>query len=375
MDNQNKPNNNRRNLIKAVAAAGITAASIPFIMTSRKMNQKLTSPKNQEIVIRTSGGKSHIAYTKILFEPFTKETGIKVTGIPSNVEPIAEIKTMVKTGTYHWNMACLGSRAVPILSQLGYLEPHKLEDDKVVKTIMPQALSTCGVGMNVYSTVLAYRTDVFKGRSMPRTWGDFWNVEKFPGLRGLRQIPFDTIEEALMADGVPPSEVYSCADAINRAFRSLDKIKSHISVWWQNNPQAEHLLKTGEVHLIPAFSTAVISAMEAGAPVAFSWDQHIYAYDNWTILKGTPNADACREFIRFATDPERQARLIPYGIAPTQPAALEPSILKKNNIDPQHLKLLATYPDNLKKGLFNDGLYWMDKHSSIIERFNQWMLA
>ncbi|WP_045364102.1 ABC transporter substrate-binding protein [Mycoavidus cysteinexigens] len=328
-----------------------------------------------QIVIRTSGGKSHIAYTKLLFEPFTKETGIKVTGIPSNVEPIAEIKTMVNTQTYHWNMACLGSRAIPILSQLGYLEPHELMNDHVVKNMIPQALSDYGVGKNVYSTVLAYRTDVFKGRSIPRTWEDFWNVGKFPGLRGLRQIPFDTLEEALMADGVEPSEVYSCADGINRAFRSLDKIKSHISIWWQNNPHAEHLLKTGEVHLIPAFTTSVISAMEAGAPVAFSWDQHIYAYDSWTILRGTPNADACREFIRFATHPERQARLIPYGIAPTQPAALEPSILKKNDIDPKYLKLLATYPDNLKKGLFNDGLYWMDKHSSMIERFNEWRLG
>ncbi|UTU47253.1 ABC transporter substrate-binding protein [Mycoavidus sp. HKI] len=351
MDDQNKPNNNRRNMIKAVAAAGITAASIPFIMTSRKINQKLTSPKNQEIVIRTSGGKSHIAYTKILFEPFTQETGIKVTGIPSNVEPIAEIKTMVKTGTYHWNMACLGSRAVPILSQLGYLEPHKLEDDNVVKTIMPQALSTCGVGMNVYSTVLAYRTDVFKGRSMPRTWGDFWNVEKFPGLRGLRQIPFDTIEEALMADGVAPSEVYSCVDAINRAFRSLDRIKSHVPIWWQNAPQAEHLLKAGEVHLIPAFSTSVISAMEAGAPVTFSWDQHIYAYDNWTILKETPNVDACRQFIQFATAPERQARLIPYGIAPTQPAALEPSILKKKQYRSPACKATCNISRQFKKRL------------------------
>jgi putative spermidine/putrescine transport system substrate-binding protein len=228
--------------------------------------------------------------------------------------------------------------------------------------------------MNVYSTVLAYREEAFKGRQAPRTWKDFWDIRNFPGRRALRKIPFDTIEEALLADSVPPGEVYSCND-LDRAFRSLDKIKPHISVWWQNAPQAEHLLKTGEVDLLPAFSLAALAAIEVGAPVAFSWDQHIYGYDNWTILKGTPNADACRQFIQFATDPERQARLIPYGVAPTQPSALTHEVLQRNRIDPKYVRLLATYPDNLKKGMPSDGEYWASRHSAVLERYNHWLLS
>ncbi len=375
MQSKNSPRNNRRNAIKALIAAGAAAIAAPYIITSRKTapSGKMTTESKDQIVIRTSGGKSHFAYTEILFEPFRKETGIKVIGIPSNVEPIAEIKTMVDTGEYKWNMACLGNRAIPVLGQQGYLEAHRLGNDDVVKTIMPHLLSDYSVGMNVYSIVLAYRTDAFKGRPPPKTWKDFWDVERFPGRRSLRQIPFDTIEEALLADGALPTEIYPCD--LNRAFHSLDRIKPHISVWWQNTPQAEQLLKTGEVDLMPAFIISTLSAIDAGAPVAFSWDQHIYGYDNWTILKGTPNADACRQFIRFATDPERQARLIPYGISPTQPSALEKDILERNRIDPRSVKLLSTYPDNLKKGLPSDGLYWANKHSAIIERFNQWMIS
>ncbi len=372
MKGQNQPNNRRRNMLKTVIAGLGVAAVVgaPFVITSLKKN---TQKSKQKIIIRTSGGKDQIAYTKILFEPFTQETGIEVKGIPSTVEPIAEIKTMVDTGTYHWNMACLGNRAIPILGP-DYLEKHQLERDPIVSTIMPHLLSECSVGMNIYSIVLAYRKEAFKGRQAPVTWKDFWDVENFPGRRALRKIPFDTIEEALLADGVPLGEVYS-GNNLARAFRSLDRIKPHISVWWQNAPQSEHLLRTGEVDLLPAFSISALAAIEGGAPGAFSWDQHIYGYDNWTILKGTPNADACRQFIQFATDPDRQARLIPYGIAPTQASALEPSILKKNGIDLKYVKQLPTYPDNLKKGMPSDGVYWAEKHSSIVERFNQWMLS
>ncbi len=372
MKEQNQIFKSRRNMIKALVAGLGTASvvSAPLIMPFLKITKK---PK-QKIIIRTSGGRDHIAYTKILFEPFTKETGIEVEGIISHVEPIAEIKTMVNTGTYHWNMACLSNRAVPILSKEGYLEKHELEHDPVVSTIMPHFLSECSVGMNVYSTVLAYREEAFKGRQAPRTWKDFWDVKNFPGRRALRKIPFDTIEEALLADGVPSGEVYSCND-LDRAFRSLDKIKPHISVWWQNAPQAEHLLKIGEVDLLPAFSLAALAAIEVGAPVAFSWDQHIYGYDNWTILKGTPNADACRQFIQFATDPERQARLIPYGVAPTQPSALAQEVLQRNRIDAKYVRLLATYPDNLEKGMPSDGGYWASRHSAVLERYNHWLLG
>ena len=32
-------------------------------------------------------------------------------------------------------------------------------------------------GTNVYSTVLAYREEAFKGRAAPKSWADFWNVK------------------------------------------------------------------------------------------------------------------------------------------------------------------------------------------------------
>ena len=51
----------------------------------------------------------------------------------------------------------------------------------------------------------------------PQSWADFWDTEKFPGKRGLRRGPKYTLEFALMADGVPPAEVYQTCCAPRKA--------------------------------------------------------------------------------------------------------------------------------------------------------------
>ncbi len=369
MHNQNQPNEKRRAIVKKMAVLSATIISSPFVITpSRGATKKMEkNGSNQKIVIRTAGGNIQQYYTEHLFKPFYKESGIEVIGVSSKVEPTTEIKTMVENKNYMWNMSCLSHRAVHFLGK-DYLEPHKLEKDPIISTIMPPFVTPYGVGMDVYALVLAYRTDAFekKGLKAPKTWKDFWDVENFPGRRALRKVPFDTIEEALLADGALPSEVYPCD--LNRAFRSLDRIKQHVPVWWQNAPDAGNLLTTGEVDLMSAFVVNVLFALDAKAPVAFSWDQHIRGCDNWAILKGTPNADACREFIKFATHPERQAQLAKYGVAPSQSKAFD-------YIDPEYFKFLSTYPDNFKKGLFSDALYWTKNQHFVTERFSQWMLS
>jgi len=112
---------------------------------------------------------------------------------------------MVDTKNYTWDMAKISQPAILLLTDGGkdgskpYLERHGLENDPNVRTIPAHYMSPYGVGTNVYSTVLAYRTDAFKNRKPPNSWADLWNVKDFPGRRSLRKHPFDTLEESLMA--------------------------------------------------------------------------------------------------------------------------------------------------------------------------------
>ncbi len=358
-------NSGRRNMVKKMISLGSAAMCAPFVITpSKGVAQR---QKRQRIVVRDSGGIVSKIYQEVFYKPFTQATGIEVIGVVASVEPAAQIQAMVETGVLHWDMAAIGHRSIALLTtDKVYLERHELDRDPVVSAIPPKFISPYGVGTNVYSTVLAYRTDVFKHRP-PQTWTDLWDVNRFPGRRGLRKLPFDTIEEALMADGVPTSSIYPCN--LEQAFCSLDKIRPHVPIWWTNAPEAEQLLKSGSVDLMPSIVSRAQAAIDAGAPIAISWDQHVYGCDSWAILKGTPNADACRKFIQFTSDPKRQALLASHGaIGVTQPDAF-------NYIDPERAKLLSTYPENLKKGVFIDASYWLKAQSTVIERFNRWMLS
>jgi len=361
MNNAPKIITSRRRLLLG-AGAGAVALAAPAVWSPSRAAGK-------RIVVRDDGGIYTKAYGAVFYRPFTEATGIEVVGVQANAEPVAQIKTMVDTKNYTWDMAKISWPAILLLTtgSKQYLEKHGLESEPVIKSLPAEYASPYGVATNVYTTVLAYRTDAFKGRKAPQSWADFWNVTDFPGRRSVRKHPFDTIEEALMGAGAPTAQVYPCD--LDKAFASLDKIKSSVAVWWTSGAQVEQMLTSGEIDLRPTWVSRAQSAQAAGAPVEIVWNQGVWGADNWSILAGTPNADACREFIKFASDPKRQAALVeffPAGL--TQPEAF-------NYVKPEVAKNCPTYPDNIKAGLKIDAKYWYDNQAAVIERFNSWILA
>jgi putative spermidine/putrescine transport system substrate-binding protein len=350
----------RRRALK-LAASSLGLLGAPAVLRYARAQSK-------RIVVRDDGGIYTKAYGAVYYRPFTEKTGIEVVGVQANAEPIAQIRSMVETKSYTWDMAKISQPAILLLTQGGklYLEKHNLEGDATVKTIPAQYMSPYGVATNIYSTVLAYRTDAFKGRKAPNSWADFWNVKDFPGRRSLRKHPFDTLEEASMASGVPTSSLYPLN--LDRAFTALDQVKPKVDVWWNSGAQVEQMLKSGEVDMIATWVSRPQSAMADGAPVAIVWNQNLWGVDNWSILAGTPNADACREFIKFASDAKRMAGLAEYFPAGvTQPDAFK-------YIKADIAKNCPTHPDNIRNGVQINAKYWLDNQAPVTERFNAWVL-
>ena len=115
---------------------------------------------------------------------------------------------------------------------------------------------------DIWANVFAYDTTKFP--EGPTTVADFFDLEKFPGKRGLRKGAKAVLELALMGDGVPAAEVYSVLgtpEGVDRAFAKLDTIKSEV-VWWEAGAQAPQLLADGEV----ANCTNSIASARFGAP-------------------------------------------------------------------------------------------------------------
>ena len=318
----------------------------------------------RDLTIVSWGGAYQTAQKKVYFEPFKQEAKIPLID-ESWDGGIGVLRAKVQGGASTWDVVQVESDELAAGCEEGLFVPLDYSKIGGKDNYIAPAVHECGVGAILYDFVLGYDKDKIK--DPPKSWADFFDTKKYPGKRALRAGPKTTLEIALMADGVATSQVYPCD--LNRAFKSLDKVSKHIDVWWTTGAQVEQMLTSGEVAMVATWASRAQSAMANGAPVAIVWDQNIYGCDNWSILKGTPKADACRQFIKFASDPKRQAALTEYFPAGlTQPEAF-------NYVKPEIAKNCPTFPENIKTGLHIDAKYWLDHQSEALERFNSWILT
>ncbi|WP_280150954.1 ABC transporter substrate-binding protein [Piscinibacter sp. XHJ-5] len=318
----------------------------------------------QQITVVNFGGANANAQKKAFYEPFEK-TGTKVVPVEYNGEQ-AKIKAMVETKKVTWDVVEVESPDVARGCDEGLFE--KLDYAKIGSKgdFLPAAVSDCGVGVFVWSTVMAYNADKLK--TAPVTWADFWDVQKFPGKRGMRKGARYNLEFALMADGVKPADVYkvlATKEGAERAFKKLTALKPHIQ-WWEAGAQPPQFLVAGDVALSTAYNGRIDAANREGKNLKITWTGGIYDLDYWVIPKGTPNKEAALKFIAFASTPDAQAeyaRNIAYG--PTNTKAL-------SKLDPKVLANLPTAPANAKDALqFNLG-FWADQGEALEKRFAAW---
>ena len=341
-------------------AAGTALLAAPFVKNSWASERKIT--------VRDPGGPFTPGFGAAYYEPFKAETGIEVVGIQSDHEPTGMIKAMIEAKNYTWDGALLSKASHQSLVNIGYLEPIAGPGGPGPNvSAVPEGMRGEFIqGNDVYATLIAYRTDTL-GDKGPKGWKDFWDVENVPGARSLRKHPFDTMEEALLADGVAAADLYPID--FDRAFASLDKIKDHVDVWWTGGAQTSQLLKSGEVDMVPTWNGRAQVAIDDGAPVELVWDGALYTYEGWCILKGTPNVDLMREFIEFCAQGKQQALYTPHvAYGPTNPSAYD-------YIDAERAKVLPTNPKYLPNMVSVDTDFWGAHKDSASERFDAWLLS
>jgi len=326
----------------------------------------LRAQENRRIVVRDPGGPYTPGFTAAFYAPFKKATGIEVTGVVGQHDPIAFIKSMVETKSYIWDGALVDQMSHDVLMDPKsgtFLEEHGataggIPEHYITPSFMP---------VLALQTIFAYRTDAFAGKPAPGSWADFWNVKDFPGRRTLRKAPQDTLEQALLADGVPADRLYPLD--LDRAFKSLNRLKKEVQIWWTGGAQTSQMLKTREVDLCPTWNARAQAVIDEGAPVKIVFNQGLLGTEGFCVIKGGPKASLVREFIAFTRDPQRQAAFtkdLPYG--PIHPDAYK-------YIDAGRAKVLPTYPDNLKSAVQINTKYWAGMQGTVQERFNTELLG
>ncbi len=237
------------------------------------------------------------------------------------------------------------------------------------KDFIPGALTECGVGQTVWATVVAYDNKRF-GSDRPSRLADFFDVQKFPGKRGLRRDPRIIMEWALMADGVALDQVYATLGTEAgqaRAFAVLDKIRTSI-VWWTAGSEPVELLDSGAVVMTSVWNGRMYRPIvDDGKDYTVLWDGQIWDIDSWGIPKGSYNLEKALDFIQFATGSERlaeQTKYISYGPARKSAMAL---------VGPQVKRMLPTAPENMSHALQSDALWWATHQVELSAKFEQWL--
>ncbi|MCY4611420.1 MAG: ABC transporter substrate-binding protein [Gammaproteobacteria bacterium] len=341
-----------------------------------------TAASAGELTIVSWGGAYTKSQTEAYYKPWMANTGHRILSEDYS-GGLSEVKAQVEAGNVSWDVVDVEDAEAILGCDEGLFEeidpailPPAPDGTPAEEDFLEGTIEDCAIGTVVWSTAYAYNRERLS--PPPTTIQDFFDLEKFPGRRGMRKTPKVNLEIALVADGVPPGQVYevmATPEGIDRAFAKLDSIREHV-LWWEVGAQPPQLLVDGEVIMSTAYNGRIFNALTAeGQPLAMVWDAQVLAMDNWVVVKGAPNLELALDFIRFASMPENmavQASWISY--APVRKSASE--LVGNYHADPD-LEMgphLPTWPDNMKTAIWHDEEFWADHIDELNERFNAWLI-
>tara|TARA_Y100001949_G_C15928820_1_gene304672 strand:+ start:32 stop:1072 length:1041 start_codon:yes stop_codon:yes gene_type:complete len=310
------------------------------------------------------GGSVRDAQREAFYRPFREASDVVVVSGSYNGD-FGKLRKMQAMQHVSWDVIEVEAPELVRGCEEGLFQPIDASALGDTSSYLPGAIRPCGVGIFVWSMALAYDSKRF-GQA-PTGWADFWDVQKFPGKRGLRKGAKYTLEFALMADGVPVKDVYkvlATKDGQDRAFKKLDELKPNIQ-WWEAGAQPPQYLASGDVVMSSAYNGR-IAAVQAESNLQVVWNGGIYDFDSWAIPRGAKNAEVAKQFIAYAVKPEAQktySENIAYGPANKQAIEL---------LAPERLNLMPTTPENIANQVAIDVTFWADYGEQLEQRFNAW---
>ncbi|MHB0773048.1 ABC transporter substrate-binding protein [Bradyrhizobium sp. 1.29L] len=346
----------RRRLLAKIRGGFAFSAAAPFVLRLRG-----AQAASKSLVFVTWGGTYRKSVEEGLIKPFMAETGINVSVI--DTPDLAKVKAQVTTGNIEWDIFDAPGALGTAGSKAGYWEPlsSSLFDASdlsmaATKDLIPFYTFTGGIG---------YDPKRYPDGKHPRNFAEFFDASAFPGRRAFRNRPSETLEAALLADGVPPSKIYPID--VDRAFKVLEHIKPSVAKWVDATPQTVTLLQTNEVDFSYTYPSRVRAVAQAGASVAFSFAQTLSGLEYLAVLKNAPNKDNALKFLSYALQPARQAAVMDLlGLTPNSKKAL--SLLSA-----QTRKWLPDMTSD--RSVIMDEWWWSDHFEELNRRFKEWVLG
>lgn len=214
----------------------------------------------EQLVLGIIGDTKRIAYLNETFlQPFTESTGIsiKISSI-SEHDGADEENLLQQAIREKWDFLTLNEAQAMRLCGEGDLSPTGTMRQRQ-NSLLPEVSKavTCHSFNEPRTETMVYNLNAYQ-RDIPDHISAFFDLERFPGKRAVAVEAPGLLEMALMAQGVPASQVYhllSTTRGVELAIGVFAQVKSQI-IWTDDHAEAESLLADG---------SATMGLIETGA--------------------------------------------------------------------------------------------------------------
>ncbi len=333
--------------LAAGAAIGLGALVLGTIASA----QSLSDLHGKSLSYAGWGGDTQKYQDEVWLKPFAETTGVKID--QTDTPTVAALKTQQEANNVGIDVMQIDSSIVD--AGCGTV----FQEAKIDRSQLDPALdkNKCGVPVVKFSYVLAYNAKKFE--TAPTSVADFFDVEKFPGVRAARGgiSNVGLIEGALLADGVEPSKIYPID--LERAMKKLERIKDSIEVK-DSFAILQDGLANGEFDMALIPNGRAFNATKVNPDIKVVFNGAVTIYDNLVIPTGAKNVEAATAFLQYAARNSTQVALtekFPYGMG---------TIGDAPKLDEQAKAFFPdTYADQL---LIQDNGWWSKNDQAVNDR-------
>ena len=368
----------------------LLATSVLTLTASMATAESHAMDMANDMTLVSWGGAYQASQTNAYANPYKEmHEEVNIVWDESSSEAVAKLRAQNEAGNVTWDLVdVVASDAIRLCDEGLAMEIDADEllapgDDgtPASEDFGDLLVSDCFIPQIVYSTTVAYRTDmVADGAEAPSDICALFDTETYPGKRSLEQRPINNLEWALLCDGVAKEDVYDVLETEegqDRAFAKLDTIKDD-TIWWCAAAEPPQLLADGEVVIASSYNGRFFSAIvEQDQPLTMLWDAQVFDLDGWIIPAGLPEDRLARvkDFVRFATDTQRladQAAYISYGPARLSSA---PLVGKHAELGIDMGPHMPTDPENAKNTFVYNYEWWADYRDDLDAKFQAWLAS
>ena len=334
---------------RALALMMTCALALPALAQDKPVagDIKEGSLKGKTLTFVSYGGIYQDGQVAALKE-FVDKTG--VTLLSDGPTEIAKLKAQVDAGNVTWDV--VDTADLPPYVHCGTLF-QKLDLTKLdVSKIPPGQVGECSVPAMNYGVVLMYKTDKYKDNP-PKNWQDFFDTEKFPGVRAIDGSGDPTgglIEQAFKATGGDPKAMTEADIA-----KAMDKVRAlgPDTIYWKTGAESQQLAESGEADMVMMWTGRAMTAVKNGAQYTPVWQDWLVVMDQMTIPVGVKDTDAAYALLNAYLGKKAQEVL-------TEKTSYTPiNMDAKPNVDANTAAFLTSTPERIAQGYHQNIPFWV----------------